>query len=141
MSKLNKILLVVVIVLLIALAGVFYWQKEGFQKSYWAVYLNTGDFYFGKISRFPKLSLTDVWFLQRNVQDEENPLSLARFDQVFWTPENKVYLNNENVIWKAKLKKDSDIVNFFKNPSALQGQQAQQIEGSQLPIGNEIENN
>ncbi len=63
MSKLNKILLVIVIVLLVALGGVVYWQRSGFEKSYWAVYLDTGDLYFGKLRSFSKLSLSDVWFL------------------------------------------------------------------------------
>ena len=39
MSKLNKILLAVVGILLVALAVIIYWQKVGFEKPYWAVYL------------------------------------------------------------------------------------------------------
>lgn len=118
MSKLNKILLVIVVVLLIALGIVIYWQKGGFEKPYWAVYLNTGDLYFGKLSSFPKLSLSGVLLLQRNPQDAQNPLSLAEFKEVFWGPEDKIYLNNENIIWKTKLRKDSKIIEFIKNPPA-----------------------
>ncbi len=134
MSKLNKILLAIVIVLLIALGVVVYWQKGGFKESYWAVYLNTGDLYFGKLNRFPRLSLSDVWFLQRNPQDSQNPLSLSKFEQAFWGPEDKIYLDDENIIWKTKLKEDSQVVQFIKNPKTVQvpaqSQNQQSIEQS-----------
>jgi hypothetical protein len=123
MSKLNKILLGVVAILLMVLGVVIYWQKVGFEKSYWAVYLDTGDVYFGKLNRFPKLSLSDVWFLQRNPQDSQNPLSLAKFSQAFWDPEDRVYFNEKNVVWKTKLREDSQVVQFIKNPQASQNQQ------------------
>ena len=120
MSKFNKILLAIVIILLIALGVVVYWQRSGFEKSYWAVYLDTGDLYFGKLSRFPKLSLNDVWFLQRNPQDTQNPLSLTKFGNAFWGPEDKIYLNEKSVVWKTKLREDSQVVQFIKNPQTVQ---------------------
>jgi len=130
MSKFNKILLAIVIILLIALGVVVYWQRSGFEKSYWAVYLGTGDLYFGKLSSFPKLSLSDVWFLQRNPQDTQNPLSLTKFGNAFWGPEDKIYLNEKNVVWKTKLKEDSQVVQFIKNPQAQTQSQPQ----TQLPV-------
>ena len=114
--NINKILLAIVIILLIALGVVIYWQRSGFEKSYWAVYLNTGDLYFGKLDRFPKLSLSGIWLLQRNSQDTKNPLSLAKFKEVFWGPEDKIYLSDENIVWKTKLREDSQVVKFIKNP-------------------------
>ena len=126
MSKLNKILVGVVGILLVALGIVIYWQKVGFEKPYWAVYLDTGDLYFGKLNKFPKLSLSDVYFLQRNPNDQQNPLSLAKFSQAFWGPEDRVYLNEKNVVWKAKLREDGQVVQFIKNPQASQNQQPAQ---------------
>lgn len=126
MSKLNKILIGLVVVLLLALGVIVYWQKIGFEKPYWAVYMNTGDLYFGKLSHFPKLSLTDVWFLQRNAQDTQNPVSLAKFDGIFWGPENRIYLDERNVVWKAKLRDDSQVVKYIKNPQSVQNQQSTQ---------------
>lgn len=122
MSNLNKILVVAVIILLIILGVVVYWQKVGFEKPYWAVYLDSGDLYFGKLSTFPKLSLSDAWFIQRNPQDSKNPLSLAKFEQVFWGPEDRIYLSEKNIVWKAKLKADSQVIKFIKNSSAPQTQ-------------------
>lgn len=118
MSKLNKILLAVVAVLLVALGVIIYWQKVGFEKPYWAVYLDTGDLYFGKLNKFPRLSLSDVYFLQRSPNDQQNPLSLAKFSQAFWGPEDKIYLNEKNIVWKAKLREDSQVVQFIKNPQS-----------------------
>ena len=128
MSKLNKILISIVIILLIVLGAVLYWQKVGFEKPYWAVYLNTGDIYFGKLSHFPFLSLSDVWFFQRNANDAQNPLSVAKFTNALWGPQDKIYLNEKNIIWKAKLKEDSQILNFIKN-SELQS-------STSTPLGN-----
>lgn len=127
MSKVNKILLVVVIILLIALAGVLYWQKGGFGKPYYAVYLNTGDIYFGKISKFPRFHLNDVYFLQRNASDQQNPLSLAKFSNAFWGPEDEIYINDEMIVWKAELSENSQLVNYFKNPQSQNQQPTGQL--------------
>ena len=115
MSKLNKILIGIVVVLLIVLGVVLYWQKVGFEKPYWAVYLNTGDIYFGKLNYFPSFYLSDVWFLQRNANDAQNPLSIAKFTNALWGPQDKIYLNEKNIIWKTKLREDSQILNFIKS--------------------------
>jgi len=66
--------------------------------------------------------LNDVWFLQRNSDDAKNPLSLAKFEGVFWGPENKLYINEKDIIWKAKLREDSQVLHFIKNPQTLQNQ-------------------
>jgi len=129
MFKLNKILLAIVVILLVVFGAVVYWQKVGFEKSYWAVYLNTGDLYFGQLHRFPTLSLSDVWFVQRNAQDSTNPFTLVKFEQAFWKPENKIYLSEKDIVWKARLQNDSPILNAIKNPQAVQNQGQQ----NQLP--------
>ncbi len=116
-TTINKILSILAVVLLIILGALalIYWQKTSSKDSYWAVYLNTGDLYFGKLERFPTLALTDVWFLQRNSSDSQTPLGLSRFREAFWGPEDKVYLNSENIIWKTKLDKDSRILDSIKS--------------------------
>ena len=131
MSKLNKILLGLVIVLLIAVGAIIYWQKVGFEEPYYAVYLDTGDMYFGKLSYFPRLSLSDVWYIQRDPQDSQNPLSISKFERVFWEPEDKLYLNEKNIVWKTKLKSDSPVLNFIKNPQAFQPAEQPQTQSQQ----------
>jgi len=128
MSKLNKILLVVVVVLIIALAGVVYWQN--FKKSdsdYWAVYLSTGDLYIGKLSYFPRLHLSDVWFFQKT-SDAQNPLNLAKFSQAFWGPGDELYLSKKQIIWKNKLSETSQVISYIKNPQAAQSQTGPQAQ-------------
>ncbi|MEK7481942.1 MAG: hypothetical protein AAB607_01170, partial [Patescibacteria group bacterium] len=111
-----------VVVLLVALAAVFYWQKVGFEEPYYAVYLNTGDLYFGKLDYFPKLSLNDVYFLQQNSEDQQNPLSITKFENAFWGPKGKIYLNDEAIVWKVKLKKDSQLLQVIKAGQPVQPQ-------------------
>lgn len=135
MSKLNKVLLVIVIILVVVLGGLIFWQKVGFEKPYYAVYLSTGDIYFGQLNRFPKLSLSDVWFIQRNANNQQSPLSLVKFEQAFWGPSGTLDINKDDVVWMVKLKPDSQVVNFIKNPPApqAQGQQSQQPQSVQQP--------
>ncbi len=121
----------VIIVLAAALVAIIYWQKVGFNKNYWAVYLDTGDLYFGKLNYFPKLSLSDAYLLQRNEQNQQNPFSVSKFSNAFWGPEDKIYINEDNIVWKTKLKDDSQIVNFIKNP---QQAVSSQNSASQPPI-------
>ena len=113
MNNINKILLVSVIVLLLVLVGFVYWQKVGFQGNYYAVYLETGDLYLGRLNKFSRYSLTDIYYIQRNPDNSQQPLTLQRLDQVFWQPENKIKFNPEKVVWMAKLKSGSDVMNFL----------------------------
>lgn len=117
MSKLNKILIILVIILLAALVGIFVWQKIGFQKTYYAVYLNTGDLYFGSLDRFPSFSLSDVWFLQEDSNSQAG-LKLTKFANAIWGPGDKIKLNKENIIWINKLSKDSQVFKLISNQGA-----------------------
>lgn len=116
MSKTNRILLVLVIVLAAALGAVLYWQKIGIKEKYSAVYLNTGDIYFGKLSRFPRMTLRDVWFLQK--ESEAQGFALSKFEHAVWGPQDRMVINDESVIWVAELEEDSEIVRAIKNPQA-----------------------
>lgn len=139
-SKLNKILLVLVVVLFVSLLAVVYWQRVGFERNYYAVYLSTGDLYFGQLSYSPKLSLQNAYLLQRNPNDQQNPLSLQKFENAFWGPQDKIYINDDNIIWKAKLKKDSQVVQYMKNPQAFQQPSQQQLQQQlQQPVGSQTE--
>ena len=88
-----------------ALGVVLYWQKIGFEKPYYAVYLNTGDLYFGRLNYFSNSSLSDVYYIQRNPEDRQNPLSISKFENSFWKPEGKIYINDDMIVWKVRLKK------------------------------------
>ncbi len=83
--------------------------------------------YFGKLSRFPKLILSDVWFIQRNVDEEQGGFNLMKYSNAMFGPEDKMEINKENVVWISKLRDDSQVVSFIlqsKTP-ALQNSQPQ----------------
>lgn len=130
MSKINKILVGLIIVLAVALGVVLYWQKVGFETKYSAVYLNTGDIYFGKLSRFPRTTLTDVWFLQK--KGDGQGVALAKFEKAFWGPQDQMVINEESIIWVTELKDDSDVVRGIKNPQSMMPAQQEAI-SSQMP--------
>ncbi len=110
----NKAVIATVVVVL-AIVGVFYWQKaEG--KQYWAVYTSTGDIYFGKMAMWPRWAMTNVYLL-RATGDQSNPFALNRFDQSVWKPEDRIYLNDEMVVWKARISSSSQLNQLFQDPS------------------------
>ena len=93
--NINKILIGLIIVLLVALLIVISRKTE---PTYYAVYLRTGELYFGKLQRFPRLCLIDPYLLRTNVQNPEYPFSIQDFKQVFWGPENKLNLNSSQIV-------------------------------------------
>ncbi len=129
MRNINKVLLTVVIVLVIVLIGVVTWQAFLSSPSYYAVYMRTGDLYFGQLSRFPSFGLSHVYMLQVNTQNSQNPVSVQKFANVFWGPEDFIKLNRDEVVWYTKLKSDSQLVKLITtNPNLVpaQGQQPPQ---------------
>ncbi|MHB9019587.1 MAG: hypothetical protein ACYC3G_01770 [Minisyncoccota bacterium] len=115
MSKLNKFLLAVVILLVIAL-GVIFWMPGIFSPSYYAVYLISGDLYFGKMAWYNSHVLTDVRAIQQQKDEKEQPvLSLVSFkDSVVWGPAGDLRLNEKNVLWTSKLTDESQVVKLIK---------------------------
>lgn len=126
MKKINIILLVAVIVLILILVGIFVWQMLFASKPYYAVYMRTGDLYFGQLAKFPYFSLKNIYTIQVNAQNEQNPLSIQRFKNVFWGPEDKLKINREEVIWIAKLNPQGQMAQLIKtNPELLPPAQTQ----------------
>lgn len=115
----NKAVILTVVVVL-AVVGAFYWQKAE-SKQYWAVYTSTGDIYFGKMAVWPRWAMTNVYLL-RATGDKDTPFSLNRFDQSVWKPEDRIYLNDEMVVWKARISSSSQLYELFKNPGQFQQQ-------------------
>lgn len=86
---------------------------------YAAVYMTTGDIYFGKFIRFPKPHMTDVWFLQRTTgQNNQAQFGIVPFGNAFWGPVNEVNFNADQILFWASLRNDSQVVKVLQNPSA-----------------------
>lgn len=94
---------------------------------YSAVYLSTGDIYFGKLSWFPWPHMKNVWFMQRGVdQQNQTQLGLAPLKNAFWGPVDEIYLNSKQVIFWTSLRNDSQVAQALANPSAVSLSQQQQ---------------
>lgn len=119
----------VFIIIVLVLVGFGVWlgislgrSAAGGASPYSAVYLTTGDIYFGKLSWHPKLRLTNVWLLQRNVDSQnQTQLGLAPFTSSFWGPVDEIYLSPKQVVFWTRLSKDSAVAKAFDNPALLQG--------------------
>ncbi len=119
MSKLNIILSAIVLILLVVL-GLFFWKPNFLtdltRPCYYAVYLTSGDLYFGKISWFEPHTLTDVRMIQREQASEKDQpvLSLVEFSKsVVWGPIKELELNEKNILWISKLGDDSQVVQLI----------------------------
>ena len=88
---------------------------------YTAVYMTSGDIYFGKLSTFPHLRLTDVWYLERSTAQNGQPqVGIAPFTSAFWGPVGDIDINSQSVLFYAPIKNGSQLVQAFENPSSVQ---------------------
>lgn len=124
MNKINKTLIAAVLVLAAVIVGLVVW-KVWPSKSFYGVYLRTGDLYFGELVRFPSFGLKQVYLLQVNQQNQQNPVSIQRFNRVFWGPEDFLRINKDEVVWTAKLSDKSELVKVFLENPELQPTQQQ----------------
>lgn len=135
-DKFIKIALIVAIILLMILVYLSFIDKTKIVKNpYYAVYLQTGDMYFGRLSRFPKLILSDVWFLQASLE-EQGGVDLIKYSNAIFGPEDKIEINKENVVWISKLRDDSQVVISIQQNqgAALQSTQPQVVPQETLPM-------
>lgn len=100
------ILLICVVSLVILIF--LYSQKTLSSKDYYAVFIDSGDVYFGELSKFPYLSLSNIWYLQKDESSKE--IGLAKFSESLWGPEDKIKLNSDKIVWISKLSKDSPVI-------------------------------
>lgn len=115
----KKVLIVVGLVIAIALgAGLgIYLPKIKAQSSYSVVYLATGEVYIGKLSVFPRPTLTDAYLLQI-VKDKDDPaksnFQLSPLAEAMWSP-TKLYLNSKQVIFYGPVSETSKVAETIRN--------------------------
>lgn len=136
-KKIVFILIAIIVVFVVAgiwIGSKFLMPKDPSGPSeYTAVYLSTGDIYFGKMDWFPWPRLKNVWLLQRGVnQQNQQQLGLVPFTSAFWGPVDEISLNPKQVIFWASLRNDSEMAKALANPAAL-AQQAQQSPQQAMP--------
>ncbi|MBI3588830.1 MAG: hypothetical protein HY093_00230 [Candidatus Liptonbacteria bacterium] len=125
MSKKLLFILVTVMVLLLAIVIWLFLKVSDTGSTvaspaspYSAVYLSTGEIYFGKLSWFPRPKLSNVWFLQRSSGGANQPgLNLLPFKSVIWGPESELYLNSKDIVFWTKIRADSQIIPLMNQGS------------------------
>jgi len=81
---------------------------------YQAVFLDSGQVYFGKITqqRSEYLRLTQVFYLQSGVSalDSEASVALVKLGNEMHGPKDEMFLSNEHILFIENLKDDSKVV-------------------------------
>lgn len=89
------------------------------ESQYTAVYMTTGDIYFGTLKYFPQLHLENAWYLQRGVgQDNQPQFGVVPITTVLWQPTGDIYLNRHNIVFWTRLQKGSKVEAFMQNPQS-----------------------
>ncbi len=113
---------VTVIVALVVVIALLAWRQFAAKPTYYAVYMTSGDIYFGQLSFFPSLKMNDAYLLQVDTKNTQNPYSLSNFANAFWKPQGMIYFNRSMVLWIAPVASDSPVVQAITNPQSVQSQ-------------------
>ncbi|MDP1688803.1 MAG: hypothetical protein Q8L47_01585 [bacterium] len=84
-------------------------------EAYYAVYMDSGEIYFGKLIRNSSLTLNDVYLLVRLQDNAEKPYALKRLKDEQWGPSDSLDLNPSKVVWMTELRSDSEALNAIKS--------------------------
>jgi hypothetical protein len=86
---------------------------------YSAVYLSTGDVYFGILDWSPSPHIEDAWFLQHSTNAQGQPtIGVYPFGQVAWGPAGSVYFNSQQIIFWTRLSSTSTVAEAMANPDS-----------------------
>lgn len=86
---------------------------------YSAVYLSTGDVYFGVLDWSPSPHIEDAWFLQHSTNAQGQPtIGVYPFNRVAWGPAGSVYFNSEQIIFWTRLGSTSSVAEAMANPDS-----------------------
>ena len=118
--SITKKLGVAIVLVVVVVVGVVLWKVAFRSSEYHAIFLQTGDLYFGKLTRFPNFGLKNVYLLQVNPENTGAPLSVQRFQNIFWGPQDYIKINREQVVWSTELSSTSQLAELLRtNPDLL----------------------
>ena len=112
---------IVVLFVLALLAGGMYLWKVTF-RSYSAVLMTTGDIYFGQLSYFPRLSLSDSYTLQVVADPGNSGSTLTQvvpLDLLVWSP-SKIFLSRDQVVSISKIGEESQVMQLIRGQKTAQ---------------------
>lgn len=107
----KRMLLGIVVVVLIVVAGVFFYNKSKQNQGYSVIYVNTGGIYVGKLKVYNDLVLTDGYILQivKDATDAtKSSFQLQPVKDALWAPQ-EVHFMKENVVFYGPLLPTSKI--------------------------------
>lgn len=86
---------------------------------YSAVYLSTGDVYFGVLDWSPSPHIENPWFLQHNTNAQGQPtIGVYPLNQVAWGPAGSIYFNSQQIIFWTRLSSTSSVAEAMANPGS-----------------------
>jgi hypothetical protein len=111
---------VIILILILGIGAAAYvgWRhiSDAWGNAKWyAVYLDTGDLYFGHLSHDDSLTLSDVWYVQHSTQGDP---SINDFSKVSWKPEGTIKINREHIVWTAPIASDSPLLSAMHSLEA-----------------------
>lgn len=88
------------------------------EEPYYAVQMENGDLYFGKLTRFPKFGLRDA-YIPQSVSDPTSPLGsslqVTPLSQVSIWKASEIELNKDKVLSISKVDRDSQVMQAIKS--------------------------
>lgn len=119
------VILVIIVIILGIWIGALIFEASASENpnapsAYAAVYLTTGDIYYGKLNWFPSPHLTDVWLLQKGTGSTATEFGMTPFTSAFWGPIDEVYLNPNQIVFWTYLRNNSQVAQALSNPALLQ---------------------
>lgn len=143
MIKISKNVVIAAVVVALVILLIIFRDKLPGQNVYKVVFLTNGQMFFGKLSNEngPYTTINDVWYIvQTQSQDEKDktPRSqLVKLGNEPWSPEDKIVVNKDQILFIETLKSDSQFLSSIKNykedSSLTQMQQQQQTNSSVQP--------
>jgi len=92
----------------------------GFGQRYYAVSLVSGEVYFGKLSFYPAMKMTNTVTLQRMTNEKGETIYLpVVLKNITWKPSGELFFNKKAVVAWGPLASDSPVIPFIENPDAL----------------------
>lgn len=123
---LYAIVIIALIYLLYATKGFGIWKNAGtgIEKSkYQAVFMANGQVYFGKLNMTgdKMATLDDIYYLQvqqvqpkAETQSQQSKLTLIKLGNEIHAPEDKMYINTDQILFLENLKDEGKVVQAIK---------------------------
>ncbi len=131
MKKTNTTTIIAILISLAVLTVIGCFVYGVVYRPYSAVYLSTGDIYYGKLSYFPQMKLYSPWFIQKT---EDGQLALSKFADAVWKPGDAITISRDKIVFITRLESDSPVIDAIDGKQSSQ-QYQQQTTGQQQQTG------